>query len=68
MKTSRLRSNFSRKHTLRKANKTRKRKRTLRKRKTMKGGGNNFKKYDGYNVYDNPINTVSYSSPMEWDD
>ena len=84
MKTSRLRSNFGRKHTVRtqtrKHRQTRKRKQTrFRRRKTryimhgtkrhlMRGGGENFKKYSGYNVYDEPIQEVSYSTPMQWDD
>jgi hypothetical protein len=91
MKTSRLRSNFSRKHVHRmqtaKHKKPTKRQATkrhtrFRRRKTryimhgtkrnkklvMRGGASiNFKKYDGYDFYGNPVNTISYSSPMEWD-
>jgi hypothetical protein len=68
MKTSRLRSNFARKHLAR----TKKR-RTLKKRKThkrriMRGGNSiNFKKYNGYGVYDEPINEISYSGIMPTD-
>jgi hypothetical protein len=91
MKTSRLRSNFSRKYLLRKRNdkqtkkhkKTKKRHHRLHRGKTryimhgtkknkkliMNGGGPiNFKKYNGYNVYDQPVENVSYSGPMEWED
>ena len=85
MKTSRLRSNFSRKcaartqkrrHT-KKASRTRRRKTRYImhgvKRHTMRGGsdstgGINFKKYNGFNAYDKPIEEVSYSTPMKWDD
>jgi hypothetical protein len=88
MKTSRLRSNFSRKHVVRTLTHRRRSKRNtkkatrFRRRKTryimhgtrknkklvMRGGASiNFKKYDGYDFYGNPVNTISYSSPMEWD-
>jgi hypothetical protein len=87
MKTSRLRSNFSRKHAARtqtrlkrhtkKANRFRRRKTRYImhgvKHRTMRGGSQspgsmNFKKYNGYNVYDQPIEEISYSTPMQWDD
>jgi hypothetical protein len=77
MKTSRLRSNFSRKHVIRtkthRRRPTRFRRRKTRyimhgfKRRTMRGGSL-FKKINGYNAYDQPIEEVSYSSPMQWDD
>jgi hypothetical protein len=80
MKTSRLRSNFSRKHETRrrkhrstkKASRFRRRKTrymmNTTKRRTMRGGGEQFKKYNGFNAYDVPIEEVSYSTPMKWDD
>jgi hypothetical protein len=39
----------------------------------MRGGANapggiNFKKINAYDVYGNPVEEVSYSTPMQWDD
>ncbi len=86
MKTSRLRSNFSRKHTHRIAKHkklTKKRRTRFRRRKTsyvrdrtqenkkvvMQGGSSfNFKKLNAYDVYGNPVDSISYSFPMQWDD
>ncbi len=76
MKTSRLRSNFSRKHTIRAKPRKTKRRSRFRRKKTryiMRGGANapggiNFKKINEYDVYGNPVEEVSYSTPMQWDD
>lgn len=79
MKTSRLRSNFSRKHSARIRPRRTKRTSRFRRRKTryithknkrriMRGGAPNFKKVNLYNAYDQPVEEISYSTPMQWDD
>jgi hypothetical protein len=81
MKTFRLRNIFLRKPTLR-TKKRHNAKNTIkfRRRKTrytthknkhnITHGGSliDFKKVNLYNVYDQPIKEISYSSPIQWDD
>lgn len=67
-----MKKHHTRKHKLSRrkyTRRTRKSKQTRHRRPIMRGGGNiNFKKYNGYDVYGNPIKNVSVSSPIEWDD
>lgn len=61
MKTSRLRSNFARKHLARTKKRRIRRRRTHRRRPMRGGDPINFKKEKIYDVYDQEINGYSSS-------